>query len=246
MPHFQQSVVEKPKTPSIAGFYSGSFHPSTQHEHSDSLSSSPAETHHIDTDQIEPLSDISCVPLDEIEKLTLSEDVTHHDRIGENDQLEIGGQDSTYLEANSCKETQAKSVTFDIAVSEEEEKEREVVGTIESLERNRDTVMERNCDREECWNDNDDDSWITPSNYKQACEKMGGALESKPNGIAVGCITTDYAMQVHSRNGTRILVCTVLDYQCSLYQNTSVHCTRLLVFTVLDYQCSLYQITSVH
>ena len=44
----------------------------------------------------------------------------------------------------------------------------------------------------------DDDSagWITPENFEQACEEMGGVLEEKANGIAVGCATTDFAMQV--------------------------------------------------
>ena len=183
------------------GFYSGSPHSARQNECSDSLSSSSLETHRTNTEQTEPQSDINCIPLAEIESLTLAEDSAHRGRNGENDQLEQDGQNSTELETDGLNETQTRSVTFDLTISDGEKKEREVVDT-EYLERNGDTVTERNPDREEDWNadsdDDDEDSWITPSNYKQACDKMGGALESKPNGIAVGCITTDYAMQVHS------------------------------------------------
>ena len=51
---------------------------------------------------------------------------------------------------------------------------------------------------DEDWDEDSDDSsgWITPENLQQACEEMGGATEVKPIGIAVGCITTDFAMQV--------------------------------------------------
>ena len=48
-------------------------------------------------------------------------------------------------------------------------------------------------------NDSDSEGWITPENFQQACEEMGGVLEEKANGIAVGCTTTDYAMQVRER-----------------------------------------------
>ena len=47
--------------------------------------------------------------------------------------------------------------------------------------------------------DSDSEGWITPENFQQACEEMGGVLEEKANGIAVGCTTTDYAMQVRER-----------------------------------------------
>lgn len=44
--------------------------------------------------------------------------------------------------------------------------------------------------------DSDDEGWITPENIRQVCEQMGGAKEVDSDGIAVGCMTTDYAMQV--------------------------------------------------
>ncbi len=42
----------------------------------------------------------------------------------------------------------------------------------------------------------DEEGWITPENFQQACEAMGGALEVEPQGVVVGCVTTDFAMQV--------------------------------------------------
>lgn len=52
--------------------------------------------------------------------------------------------------------------------------------------------VEDRCDSE------DDEGWITPENFHEVCVEMGGALEEQPMGIAVGCITTDFAMQVRS------------------------------------------------
>ena len=50
------------------------------------------------------------------------------------------------------------------------------------------------CGREE--EEEEDGRWITPDNLQQACEQMGGATEEPAVGVAVGCITTDFAMQV--------------------------------------------------
>ena len=72
-----------------------------------------------------------------------------------------------------------------------------VNGSTEGLEWNGDTVVDGG-DLE--WDDDDDDDengWITPENFHQACEEMGGVSEEKVAGIAVGCTTTDFAMQVH-------------------------------------------------
>lgn len=49
---------------------------------------------------------------------------------------------------------------------------------------------------EEELSDSDDEGWITPENIHEMCEKMGGVLEEQPEKISVGCITTDYSMQV--------------------------------------------------
>ena len=42
----------------------------------------------------------------------------------------------------------------------------------------------------------DDDGWITPSNIRSVKEKMGGSDVEKAE-VSVGCLTTDFAMQVH-------------------------------------------------
>ena len=44
--------------------------------------------------------------------------------------------------------------------------------------------------------DDDDEGWITPENLRQVCEEMGGVLDELPQSLPVGCITTDFAMQV--------------------------------------------------
>ena len=43
--------------------------------------------------------------------------------------------------------------------------------------------------------DDDDDGWITPSNIKAVKEKMG-MMDSEKTNVPVGCLTTDFSMQV--------------------------------------------------
>ncbi len=45
--------------------------------------------------------------------------------------------------------------------------------------------------------DEDEDGWITPDNLAQAHEEMGGVTEEEARGLAVACVTTDFAMQVN-------------------------------------------------
>ena len=72
-----------------------------------------------------------------------------------------------------------------------------VNGSTERLEWNGDTMDGDNLEWEGDNDTDDDDSgWITPENFRQACEEMGGVLEERAAGIAVGCTTTDFAMQV--------------------------------------------------
>lgn len=76
-------------------------------------------------------------------------------------------------------------------------------------------------DREEeaeC-SDDDEDGWINPENFNDACVEMGGALQEPAVGVAVGCVTTDFAMQV----------CTM---QVCIYSAISKH-TYLQCFTGL-------------
>ena len=44
--------------------------------------------------------------------------------------------------------------------------------------------------------DGDDDGWITPENVQQAKKDMGGLVEACLEGVVVGCMTNDFAMQV--------------------------------------------------
>ena len=44
--------------------------------------------------------------------------------------------------------------------------------------------------------DDGEDGWINPENFNEACVEMGGALQEPAVGVAVGCVTTDFAMQV--------------------------------------------------
>ena len=50
--------------------------------------------------------------------------------------------------------------------------------------------------------DDDDGGWITPENFKQICDKLGG-VEECPVGVTVCCLTADYAMQVRYYFDTR-------------------------------------------
>lgn len=42
------------------------------------------------------------------------------------------------------------------------------------------------------------EGWINPDNFADACIEMGGALQEPAVGIVVGCVTTDFAMQVRA------------------------------------------------
>ena len=46
--------------------------------------------------------------------------------------------------------------------------------------------------------DDDDDGWITPENVQEARKEMGGLVEEQLEGVVVGCMTTDFAMQVRA------------------------------------------------
>lgn len=58
-----------------------------------------------------------------------------------------------------------------------------------------DSVVEGGSGRDDISDDEDEDGWITPNNLAQACEEMGGVTEEEARGLAVACVTTDFAMQ---------------------------------------------------
>lgn len=70
----------------------------------------------------------------------------------------------------------------------------------------RGSVAESNLAREE-EEEEEEEGWITPNNLQQACERMGGATEEPAVGVAVGCITTDFAMQVCVGNAVCVVLC---------------------------------------
>ena len=64
-----------------------------------------------------------------------------------------------------------------------------------------DCVEDKTCPDDEHTDDaisfsDDEDGWINPDNFEDACAEVGGVVEEKPVGVAVGCVTTDFAMQV--------------------------------------------------
>ena len=53
-----------------------------------------------------------------------------------------------------------------------------------------------NADDDNDDDNDDDDDWITPDNLQRAREQMGGATTASAEGVIVGCLTTDFSMQV--------------------------------------------------
>lgn len=65
---------------------------------------------------------------------------------------------------------------------------------------------EESASEEESEEDSDDEKdWITPSNIKQIQEDVG-RCDAPPADVQVGCVTTDFAMQV-SEEGARRSTC---------------------------------------
>ena len=105
-----------------------------------------------------------------------------HDRpISDSSEKMVSDSDSDLL-VESMGEDLARS---DLVRDQEEIGETDVIG---------DRYSEQN--EVEDHTDSDDEGWITPQNFQEVCREMGGALEERPEGVAVGCITTDFAMQV--------------------------------------------------
>lgn len=62
-----------------------------------------------------------------------------------------------------------------------------------------DSDIEEDCEHEngDDFGEDDDDGWITPDNIKQIKNQMGkGSQNALPANVTVGCLTTDFAMQV--------------------------------------------------
>ena len=66
-----------------------------------------------------------------------------------------------------------------------------------SFDDNNDKDSDENDDDDDNDDYDDDDGWITPDNIGHIRDKMGkGALGEVPANVTVGCLTTDFAMQV--------------------------------------------------
>lgn len=50
-------------------------------------------------------------------------------------------------------------------------------------------------------NDSNEEGWINPDNLAEVCAKMGGVEKEAAVGLSVGCVTTDFAMQVRLSPG---------------------------------------------
>lgn len=70
-----------------------------------------------------------------------------------------------------------------------------ISGSPEPPEEHPSSVDGASAGEEEEDEESDDEGWITPSNLKQA-QQDTGHCDTAPVGVQVGCVTTDFAMQV--------------------------------------------------
>lgn len=70
-----------------------------------------------------------------------------------------------------------------------------ISGSPEPPEEHRSSADGASAGEEEEDEESDDEGWITPSNLKQA-QQDTGHCDTAPVGVQVGCVTTDFAMQV--------------------------------------------------
>lgn len=122
------------------------------------------------------------------------------------ERLKISDENGQGLSDVESKSDYEKNIVDDLELNKD-------VGDLEQYEDSEDSLGDES---------SDEDSWITPSNYQAAREKMGGALETNLSGIAVGCVTTDYAMQVQPPH-TLTLICPLHNYTCPLLHTVQVN-----------------------
>lgn len=174
----QQPALERNKTPNMVGFYSGTGKVVKDISKSETSTSASTNVRTLDKDGNEAVQEIVAIP--ELEILVATVSIADNGSEGTNidvkENLEHASADG---HVTKCDHINGIST--------------------EGLECIGDTVKVNGGDLE--WNsdDNDDDDdsgWITPDNFRIACEEMGGVLNERATGIAVGCTTTDFAMQV--------------------------------------------------
>lgn len=165
----------------MVGFYSGSGRGTENAAKSDSKSSEALSQEARSSDKDECCTDVSEQDPSEIPNLET--------RVAVVSITDDGGKDAHIGNKENLEQISADNVGVT--------KCDPMNGSTERLKWNGDTVYGDNLEWEGDNDTDDDDSgWITPENFRQACEEMGGVLEEKAAGIAVGCTTTDFAMQV--------------------------------------------------
>lgn len=101
--------------------------------------------------------------------------------------------------------TEAENQTVKERGDEETVKERGDEGTVKeeddegltvTAEMLEETEEDEGIEEDEEEEEEDDDGWITPSNIKSLKQKMTHADQERV-AVCVGCVTTDFAMQVH-------------------------------------------------
>ena len=171
----QQPDIGRKSTPNTVGFYSGSNDCAQNTTHSKSITAETSPTTVREDIENESCEDRVVDLEPRLARVELTEDCSNAER----DCHQFRDEE------NSENDTECKN-------------DHEVV-------RNGDRVgVEWNGDRTvgdegDTLGDDDSAGWITPKNFEQACEEMGGVLEERANEIAVGCATTDFAMQVSDR-----------------------------------------------
>lgn len=111
------------------------------------------------------------------------------------------------------------------------------------IDRSEDVPSEKEEEEENGFEDRKDDSdddgggWITPNNIKQIQQELEQC--DVPKDVRVGCVTTDFAMQV-GRVGLSPRVTHVIGSgPTEVYRCTRSWCCAALVFLVLETTCAL-------
>lgn len=98
----------------------------------------------------------------------------------------INQSESNELEKDSYVDSTETNLT------DREEREEDITVTAEMLE---DADEDEGIEEDEEEEEDDDDGWITPSNITTLKQKMV-SLDHEKVSVTVGCLTTDFAMQV--------------------------------------------------
>lgn len=79
----------------------------------------------------------------------------------------------------------------------DESQEAATASQIDDMEEN--LEQDKGEEEEEGDEEDDDEGWITPGNVASVKRSMGAETTNKGESICVGCLTTDFAMQVRSK-----------------------------------------------